>query len=280
MRKFHGIILVLFLIIALILPVQGMPAAGAMSGTIIEFNATSGMLVIEAACETQLCSKIFVGKFQGKVPEGTDNSAIHVGDLIEVSFIESQRSWDRDPKVNFELPSWDTRTVDGWIAVGILAKHPQENELILRLAYGDTQYLQTPFAGSYAADYRLFNPAMPSDPREFSWWPATGSFVLLKQNGVILANKTLNPGEQFEYRNTSDNSTVRIRFITGKLNEWVRYPAPTPGTADFAIQIMTRGEMQGVKGQGFQKSPFPFILTLIAVGCVYLLSCWRTKRNK
>lgn len=282
MSKFHFFVLLLLLVSVLILPVQAMPMYSSMKGTVVEFNATSGNLVIDSACEKVTCDHHYVGRFQGKVPGGTDAATIHKGDLIDAAFLLHPRYFDSDPKFNYEVSSGDIRTVWGWSAIGILATYPNGTEFLTRQAFGNIPRLYTPYAGNYTLHCKIFNPDMPdyryatTFPGEPTMWPATGAFVLVEQDGILRENRILLVGEQMEYHSPSDNSTISIRFNGGKIDDLLWFQVPKSTDANFIVVVRTQESLVDAKGPGSHGLPQSVLLVILAVGSARFIVARKT----
>jgi hypothetical protein len=265
--------LLALLVIFLSIPVQAMPMYSSMKGTVVEFNATSGNLILDSACEKVTCDNQYVGRFQGKVPGAMDAAAIHKGDLVDAAFQLHPRYFDNMPQYNYEISSWDTRTVYGWSAIGILARYPNGTKLFTRQAFGNVPRLDTPYAGNYTLECKIFNPAMPdyrynhSYPDVSTLWPATGAFVLVKQDGILRENRTLSVGEQMEYHSPSDNSTISIRFNGGEINDLLWFQAPLSVNARFTVNVRRTPEiLENAREPGSPELPLPVSTAILAVG--------------
>jgi hypothetical protein len=99
-----------------------------------------------------------------------------------------------------------------WITIAKLYGSRPNEELVTDVV-GDIRTIPAPFIGDYALDT---STAPDCSVCSGTTCTATSATVKVKSKGIVVLERTLNPGESLSYNGRNDGSSIYVRFVKGQ----------------------------------------------------------------
>nr|WP_321349879.1 hypothetical protein [uncultured Methanoregula sp.] len=151
-----------------------------------------------------------------------------------------------------------------WITLAKLFGSRPNEEYVTDIV-GDAATIPTPLAGNYSLILKT-NPDCTTCTG--STCPAASSLVVIRSDDLVVANKTLLPGENLSFNGRNDGSSVSVTFVKGQAagsscrQQQVDIIGGAQPVSDYIVNVvppigMTAGKLPGA----VQSSPEPLSTT-------------------
>jgi hypothetical protein len=195
----------LILIFCILLPI---PAGAAMlevtvKGPVDTISPSKNTLTIENPLQygcsypangLPVCSYIPINKstITGTVPDVAAFTVFNIGDPVIATSIGGPGA--------------------AWITVAKLYGSRPNEELVTDIV-GDIRTIPAPFIGEYALDT---STSPDCSVCLGTTCTATSATVKVKSKGIVVLERTLNPGDSLSYNGRNDGSSIYVRFVKGQ----------------------------------------------------------------